>query len=107
MPPPAPPAPRSFKERVGALKNLGPFIAMVWRTSPHLTAASLALRLARALVPVVTLYIGKLIIDDVVQLVRMPDKPATLGQWLDSGLLTYLGMLLLAEFEIGRASCRG
>jgi ATP-binding cassette subfamily B protein len=100
MPPPAPPAPRSFKERVGALKNLGPFIAMVWRTSPRLTAASLVLRLARALVPVATLYIGKLIIDDVVQLVRMPDKPATLEQWLHSGLLTYLGMLLLAEFAL-------
>src|SRR5882672_10204666 len=100
MPPPAPPAPRSFKERVGALKNLGPFIAMVWRTSPRLTAASLVLRLARALVPVATLYIGKLIIDDVVQLVRMPDKPATLEQWLHSGLLNYLGMLLLAEFAL-------
>ena len=99
-PPPAPPAPRSFKERVGALKNLGPFIAMVWRTSRSLTAGSLALRLARALVPVVTLYIGKLIIDDVVQLVRMPDKPATLQDWLNRGLLNYLGILLLAEFAL-------
>jgi hypothetical protein len=33
-------------------------------------AASLALRLVRALLPVVTLFIGKLIIDDVVALVH-------------------------------------
>ena len=32
-------------------------------------------RLARALLPVITLYVGKLIIDDVVMLVQMPDKP--------------------------------
>ena len=69
----------SLKERFGALRTLRPFIAMVWRTSPHLTAASLLLRLVRALLPVVTLYIGKLIIDDVVQLVQMPDRPATLA----------------------------
>jgi ATP-binding cassette subfamily B protein len=42
----------SLKERVGALKNLRPFAAMVWRTSPQLMAASLALRLVRALLPV-------------------------------------------------------
>jgi hypothetical protein len=46
------------------------FLAMVWRTSPQLTAASLLLRLMRALLPVVALYIGKLIIDDVVLLVQ-------------------------------------
>ena len=69
---------RSFKERVGALKNLWPFLTMVWRTSRSLTAASLLLRLARALLPVITLYVGKLIIDDVVMLVQTPDKPETL-----------------------------
>ena len=68
----------SLKERFGALRTLRPFIAMVWRTSPSLTVSSLVLRLVRALLPVVTLYIGKLIIDDVVQLVQMPDRPATL-----------------------------
>ena len=75
---PRQPPTRSFKERFGALRTLRPFMAMVWRTSPPLTASSLVLRLVRALVPVATLYIGKLIIDDVVQLVQMPDRPATL-----------------------------
>src|ERR1700675_4725627 len=75
----------SLKERVGALKNLRPFAVMVWRTSPQLMAASLALRLIRALLPVITLFIGKLIIDDVVALVQMPHRPETLLQWLNSG----------------------
>jgi ATP-binding cassette subfamily B protein len=91
---------RSFKERLGALKNLWPFLTMVWRTSPSLTAASLLLRLVRALLPVITLYVGKLIIDDVVMLVQMPDKPGTLPEWIDSGLLNWLGFLLVAEFAL-------
>jgi ATP-binding cassette, subfamily B, bacterial len=91
---------RSLKERFGALRNLWPFLLMVWRTSPQLTAASLLLRLVRALLPVAALYIGKLIIDDVVLLVQAPDKPETLQRWLQSGLLNRLGLLLLAEFAM-------
>ncbi|WP_048645307.1 ABC transporter ATP-binding protein [Nitratireductor soli] len=94
------PAGRSFRERLGALRNIGPFLAMVWRTSPRLTVTSLILRLVRALLPVVTLYIGKLIIDEVVMLVQLAQKPASLGAWIDSGLVNWLGALLLAEFAL-------
>ncbi|UXN57365.1 ABC transporter ATP-binding protein [Phyllobacterium zundukense] len=73
---------------------------MVWRTSPHLTATSLVLRLGRALLPVITLFVGKLIIDDVVLLVQTPNKPQTVLEWLNSGLLNWLGLLLLAEFAL-------
>ena len=73
---------------------------MVWRTSRLLTASSLALRLIRALMPIVTLYIGKLIIDEVVTLVQRPDNPSTLGDWFESGLLTPLILLLAAEFAL-------
>src|SRR5436190_2261970 len=94
----------SLNARFGALRTLRPFIAMVWRTSPDLTVLSLLLRLLRALLPVVALYIGKLIIDDVVQLVRMPDRPSALREWLASGLLNGLGVLLLAEFGLALLS---
>ena len=94
------PNPRSFKERFGALRTLRPFLAMVWQVSPGLTVASLLLRLVRALVPIVSLYVGKLIIDDVVHLVQMSGRPASFDAWLQSGLLTYLGLLLLAEFAL-------
>ncbi len=100
MPSPSTISTSSFRERVGALRNLRPFLAMVWATSPSLTATTIALRLMRALLPAATLYIGKLIIDDVVMLVQLPDKPSTLQQWLDSGHLNELGLLLLAEFAV-------
>src|SRR5271163_3707859 len=89
---------RSLKERVGALRHLWPFLVMVWRTSPQLTAASLLLRLLRGVLPVAALYVGKLIIDDIVMLVQAPARPETLQQWLYSGLVNRLGLLLLAEF---------
>lgn len=87
-----------MKERVGALRNLCPFLLMVWQTSPQLTTASLLLRLVRALLPIATLYIGKLIIDDVVRLVQWPDRPQSLSGWLESGQVGWLGILLGLEF---------
>src|SRR5471032_3236330 len=73
---------------------------MIWQTSPGLTLGLMLLRFARALLPVVSLYIGKLIIDDVVKLVAMPARPVSLQQWLRSGSLNWLGLLLLAEFAL-------
>jgi ATP-binding cassette subfamily B protein len=63
VPTPAPPAPRprtnpSLRERVGALRNIPPFLREIWATSKPLTIASLGLRLVRALLPIITLYIG-------------------------------------------------
>jgi len=94
------PNPRTFRERFGALRTLRPFLAMVWQISPRLMAGSLALRLVRALVPIAGLYVGKLIIDDVVHLVQMPDRPVSFQAWLDSGHLAWLGTLLLVEFGV-------
>lgn len=90
----------SFGQRVGALKNILPFIAMIWQTGPGLTASLLVLRSARALLPIATLYVGKLIVDDVVRLVQMPGRPETLSQWLPSGLLNGLMILLTIEFAL-------
>lgn len=94
------PNPRTFRERVGALKTLRPFMAMVWQTSPSLTIGLLVLRVLRALLPVVSLYIGKLIIDDVVMLLQLPNRPVTWQGWMESGHLTGIGILLLAEFAL-------
>jgi ATP-binding cassette subfamily B protein len=94
------PNPRTFRERFGALRTLKPFLAMVWQTSPGLTCTQLLLRLARALLPIAGLYIAKLIIDDVVTLVQMPDRPTTLLAWWTSGRLNGLATLLLAEFGL-------
>jgi ATP-binding cassette subfamily B protein len=65
----------SLKARFVALRTLRPFVVMVWRISPSLTFWSLLLRLARALLPIAILYVGKLIIDDVVRLAQLPARP--------------------------------
>ncbi len=93
-------APDSFRERFVALRTLRPFIVMVWKISPSLTASSLMLRLLRALLPVATLYVGKLIIDDVVRLAQLPGRPTVLEDWLHSGLFDRMTMLILTEFVL-------
>lgn len=98
------PGPRSLRERVGALRNLPPFIALVWQTSPPLAIGECVLRLARALLPVATLYVGKLIIDEVIVLARTPRPPATIEEWIAAGLLSRIGGLLLLEFALAVSS---
>jgi ATP-binding cassette subfamily B protein len=45
-----------------------PFRKLVRQTSPGISIAQAGLRLARAMLPVAALYIGALIIDEVVRL---------------------------------------
>jgi len=94
------PAPRSLRERFGALRNLPPFLKLIWRTSPSLTLSDLSLRLVRALLPVVTLYVGKLIIDEVVRLAQTHGTSTHFRDWLAGGLLSHLGWLLATEFAL-------
>ncbi len=95
----APPRP-TLRERVGALRSLPPVLALIWRTSPGLMLATLALRLVRALLPVAGLFVAKLIIDEVLRLVQLPDRPADFPGWLGSGLLLRLGLLLALELGL-------
>src|SRR5687767_8975040 len=94
------PAPRSLRERFSALRNLPPFLKLIWQTSRPLTAVDLVLRLVRALLPVATLYVGKLIVDEVVALATAPGGPTSLSGWWDSGRLDHLGWLLGAELGL-------
>ena len=94
-----------FRERLGALKYLPPLFRLVWATSPALTAATVALRLARAFIPVTALWVGKLVVDEVVSVADAGGLAGafTLGAWTD-GPLSALGLLLLAEFGLAFAS---
>jgi ATP-binding cassette subfamily B protein len=96
----SPPAARSLRERFGALRNLPPFLKLIWKTSPGLAFGSILSRFVRALLPVATLYVGKLIIDEVVRQTRAGGVPGSLGEWLASGRLAHLGTLLAAEFGL-------
>ena len=93
----------TFRERVGALKHLPPLFRLVWATSPALFAANLVLRLVRALVPVTMLWVGKLIVDNVVVLATggyALGPGFDLGRWLDTGPGVALAGLLAAELGL-------
>ena len=95
------PQARSLRERFGALRNLPPFLRLIWKTSPAMTAGTLAVRLLRALLPIATLYVGKLIIDEVILVAQTPSPPGGLREWLASGLVDRL--LWLVALELGLA----
>ena len=56
----------SLRERIVVLRNVPPLIKLVWQTHAGFTLAMIALRLVRAFVPLAILWVGKLIIDEVV-----------------------------------------
>lgn len=64
--------PLTLQERFRALRNLPEFFRLIWATSRALTIANLLLRLVRAAAPLLLLYIGKLIINEIVRLIRAP-----------------------------------
>lgn len=77
-----------------------PFLKLLWLSSPTMTLTSIGLRLLRALAPVATLFVAKLIIDEIIVLTRLDPKPETVREWLESGRCNYLGLLIGAEFSI-------
>ncbi len=79
----------SWKDRFSALGNLPAFFRLIWQTSPGLFLGNAALRLVQAAIPTATLYLGKLIIDEVVRLVGA-----------SGGDQTYLWQLVAAEFGL-------
>lgn len=90
----------SLQKRLANLKLLGRLVAQIWRTSRWLTLASIVLRLIRAVQPVVALYVGKLIIDEVVRLAAAHTVGTDVLDWWDSGRLNTILPLLAAEFGL-------
>jgi ATP-binding cassette subfamily B protein len=58
----------NLKEQFAALKNLPRFFRMVWKTSPWLSLGNILMRGVKAAMPLLMLYIGKEIIDEVIRL---------------------------------------
>lgn len=99
-----PSAKPSLRERFDALRNLPPFLRMIWATSRSLTLSTLGLRLIRALVPIATLYIGKLIIDEAVRLIAIGTSFESLPAAWQTGQLDHLAWLLGLEFALAIGS---
>ena len=98
------PPTRSLRERLGAIRNIPPFLSLIWATSKPLTIGTVLLRLIRALLPVITLYVGKLIIDEVIARSALAGTPATVGAWLGDVASRRLLWLLAAEFALAVVS---
>ena len=62
----APDRPTTWREKVAILGALPKLLGLVWRTHRGYTTAMVGLRLVRSLIPVATLWVGKLIIDAVI-----------------------------------------
>ena len=65
-----------FKERLGALRNLPEFFSLIWSCNNWLAALNILLRVIRASLPLAMLYVGKLIIDEIVRISVIASEPA-------------------------------
>src|SRR6266849_1953921 len=80
---------KAWKDRLSALKNLPPVLALLWQSGRGTVAAGIGFRLVGALLPLAGLWVGKLIIDLIVGAIMNPG-PVPPRIWL----------LLAAEFAI-------
>jgi ATP-binding cassette subfamily B protein len=97
----SPAIPLTWKERLNALRNLPRFFRLVWETSPGIMIANSLLRLARSAIPVAILYVGKLIIDQVVFL--GPGAHGAPGPRAHGGGFLGLGLWQLVALEFALA----
>ena len=61
----------SLQNRLGAYRYLPKFLSLIWNSSPWLTSAGVFLRISQSVLPLGVLYTGKLIIDQVVNIIRV------------------------------------
>src|SRR5215217_7468745 len=93
-----PNAPRPpLKERIAALRLVPRLIRLVWETQPAYTATMIVLRLVRSAVPVSTLWVAKLIIDEVIRLARDGGSSRHLWMLVALEMATVVGGELLAR----------
>ena len=93
----------SLREGLGALRYVPALFRQVWRTSRSLTLATVLIRAVRALLPVLILYVAKLIIDEIVLQSASPRLEGTLSEWLASGRLSALSALFALELGLAVA----
>jgi ATP-binding cassette subfamily B protein len=93
--------PPSWRERLAALRHVVPLLRLVYETHRGFTAAILVLRVVRAFVPLGILWVGKLIIDDVVAAVA---APATVDWGRLGGLVALEAAFAVAGEGLARLS---
>ncbi|UZF91782.1 ABC transporter ATP-binding protein [Bosea sp. NBC_00550] len=84
-------------QRFTTLARLPRLLRSLWTASPVLVSAAIVLRLLRAVQPPLVLFVGKLIVDEVVLQAGMPSPGPALADWLASGRLSALAEWLALE----------
>lgn len=84
-------------------KHLPRLVGTLWAVSPGLLSTIIGLRLLRALQVPAMLYVGKLIIDEVVLQAHQPAPGPTFQDWWVSGRLTLLFTWLALELALTAA----
>jgi len=72
-------------ERISALRNIPPVLEIVWESGPSVIVVGLAFRLLVSVLPIAVLWIGKLIIDGIVQVVTTHRGAPRHFWWLVAG----------------------
>ncbi len=98
----------SFKDQFAALKHIPALFRLIWRTNQWLMLTNLLLRLVRSSLPLITLFIAKNIVDEVVKLSQnhtITDMSfqafVTDGSWLMTLIALEFGVVAFSEI-IGR-----
>lgn len=86
---------KRFTNQFSSYKNLIPFFKMIWETSSRYTSLNILLRVIKAAIPLSMLYVGKEIIDTVLDLIS--DSPTLETQTLWILLAMELGLAILSE----------
>jgi ATP-binding cassette subfamily B protein len=89
----------SWKERLEALRYVPALFRLIWGTHRGYTAAMVVLRVVRAFVPVVTFWVGKLILDSVIAAKAGSGSLTQVWRYL----VMELGIVLIGEI-LARAS---
>ena len=98
---------KGFFEQFGSLGNVPRFFKMIWAVSPKLTVWNVLLRLVQSAVPLLTLYVGKEIVDEVVAMIQQHQQgQLAVDQWRHFDIWFWVGLeLVLAVLSnlLGRA----
>src|SRR5919106_291026 len=86
-----------WRAQIAALRYIPALIQLMWQTHRGYTAAMVVLRLWRAVIPVATLWVGKLIIDAVVALREAPLDLSWLWQLVALEIVIVLAGEILAR----------
>lgn len=79
--PPANQPPLTIKDRLRALRNLPQFFKLVWQSGPAMMLTNVLLRFIKASLPFLLLFVGKLIIDQVIHLAKGHGAYSTAYLW--------------------------